>query len=251
MATFLHSLRRQIIKAHRKALARSVFKEYGGVIQRGPFAGVKFDGQANISEAAHGLKVFGLYEEPVLERLLGHAGVDTFIDVGAGDGYYPVSLLAKGGFRQAFGFEATEAGRAAIARNASLNGVADRLRIFGRAGDNFVSQLNSLKLDWNATIILIDIEGAEFNLLNEELLTLTQGARYVIELHDTFNADTASRDKLLARMAPHWNTEVILDRARDWHDIEALKKWHDLDRAVLVSEGRKIIGEWLVAEPKR
>jgi precorrin-6B methylase 2 len=239
-----------IIKTHRKALARSVFKEYGGVIQRGPFAGVKFDGQANISEAAHGLKIFGLYEEPVMERLLGHAGVDTFIDVGAGDGYYPVSLLAKGGFRQAFAFEATEVGRAAIARNARLNGVADRLRIFGRAGDDFVAQLAALKLDWRTTVILIDIEGAEFGLLSEALLTLTRGARYVVELHDTYQADTSARTNLLARLAPHWKTEIILDRARDWHGIEQLQKWHDLDRALLVSEGRKLIGEWLVAEPK-
>ena len=239
-----------IIKAHRKALARSVFQEFGGVIQRGPFAGVKFDGQANISQAAHGLKIFGLYEEPVVERLLGQAGVDTFIDVGAGDGYYPVSLLAKGGFRSAFAFEATDAGRAAIARNARLNGVTDRLQIFGRAGDDFVAQLAALKIDWRATLLLIDIEGAEFGLLSDELLSLTRGARYVVELHDTYQSDPAARAKLLARLAPHWKTEIVVDRARDWHGIGQIQEWHDLDRAVLVSEGRKLIGEWLVADPK-
>ena len=122
--------------------------------------------------------------------------------------------------------------------------------LFGRAGDDFTAQLAALKPDWHATVILIDIEGAEFGLLNEELLTLTRGARYVVELHDTYQADPSARLSLLARLAPHWKTEVIVDRARDWHGIEQLRKWHDLDRAVLVSEGRKLIGEWLVAEPK-
>lgn len=250
MASLLQSFRRAIIKIHRKALARSVFRQFGGVIQRGPFAGVKFDGQANISEAAHGLKLFGLYEEPVMERLLNQPGATTFMDIGAGDGYYPVSLLAKAGFKQAVAFEATEAGRAAIARNAALNGVQDRLRVFGRAGDDFLQKLSGLNLDWSATIILIDIEGYEFQLLTPELLTLTRGARYVIELHDTFQADTTSRAALLARFAPHWKTEIVLDRARDWHDVEATRWWHDLDRAVLFSEGRKVIGEWLVATPR-
>ena len=148
------------------------------------------------------------------------------------------------------GFEATEAGRAAIARNAKLNGVADRLQIFGRAGDDFVVQLGGMKIDWHATFFLIDIEGAEFSLLSEELLKLTRGARYVIELHDSYQSDPDARAKLVARFSSHWNTKIILDRARDWHDIETLKSWHDLDRAILVSEGRKIIGEWLVAEPK-
>lgn len=250
MSSLLASIRRAIIKTHRKALARSVFRQFKGIIQRGPFAGVKLDGHANISDAAHGLKIFGLYEEPVVHHLLSQPRATTFIDVGAGDGYYPISLLSKGGFQRAFAFEATETGRAAIQRNTILNGVQDRLRIFGRAGDDFLAQLASLQADWRGTVFLIDIEGYEFQLLTKELLALTRGAKFVVELHDTLQHDTSARTALLARLAEHWQTEVILDHARDWHDIEAIRHWHDLDRALLLSEGRKVIGEWLVATPR-
>jgi hypothetical protein len=244
------TLRRQIIKAHRKSLSREVFQRFGGVIQRGPFEGVRFDGQANISEAAHGLKIFGLYEEPIARRLLGFAGADTFIDVGAGDGYYPVSLLSKGVFRRAVAFEATEDGRAAIGRNARLNSVEDRLRIHGRAGADFVNVVESEAIDWKSAVILFDIEGGEFSVIDDRLLAATRGARYIVELHDPVLGDSSLRPGLVARFSAHWNVEIVTDCARDWHGIEEVKGWHDLDRAVLFSEGRKIIGEWLVATPR-
>ena len=31
--------------------------------------------------------------------------------------------------------------------------------------------------------------------------------------------------------------------------IEDLERMHDIDRALVMSEGRKVIGEWLVIEP--
>jgi hypothetical protein len=250
MSSPLASLRRQIIKTHRKSLARDVFRQFGGVIQRGPFQGVRFDGRANISQAAHGLKIFGLYEEPVAQRLLGFAGVDTFIDVGAGDGYYPVSLLAKGVFKRALAFEATEAGRAAIERNARLNSVEGRLRVFGRAGPDFRDVVGSESIDWMKTALLFDIEGGEFSVIDDRLLVATRGARYIVELHDPVLDDPSLRAALIERFRPDWNVEIVTDGARDWHGIEEVKGWHDLDRAVLFSEGRKIIGEWLVATPR-
>lgn len=220
------------------------------MIQRGPFAGVRFDGHANISEAAHGLKIFGLYEEPVAQRLLGFAGADTFIDVGAGDGYYPVSLLAKGVFKRALAFEATEAGRAAIERNARLNSVEDRLRVFGRAGADFLDVVATESIGWTKAAVLFDIEGGEFSVIDDRLLAATRGARYIVELHDAVMGDPSLRTALVERFRPNWDVEIVTDGARDWHGIEEVKGWHDLDRAVLFSEGRKIIGEWLVAAPK-
>jgi hypothetical protein len=250
MSSPFATLRRQIIKAHRKSIAREVFRRYDGVIQRGPFEGVRFDGHANISEAAHGLKIFGLYEEPVTQRLLGFAGADTFIDVGAGDGYYPVALLTKGAFKRAIAFEATEAGRSAIGRNARLNSVEDRLRIFGRADADLLDLVGSESIDWMKTAILFDIEGGEFSVIDKRLLAATPGARYIVELHDPVLADLSLRAGLVERFRSNWNVEIVTDRARDWHGIEEVKGWHDLDRAVLFSEGRKIIGEWLVATPR-
>jgi len=250
MQSIAHSLRRAIIKLHRKALARTVFKAYQGEIQHGPFAGMRYDGNANISEAAHGLKIFGLYEQPVINRLLSFENTQTFIDIGAGDGYYPVGLTSKCGMPRAICFEMTAAGREAIARNAKINGVSEKIEIYAEAGADFLQQLAPLNIEWSGAVFLLDIEGFEFTLLNDSLLAATVGARYVIELHDGPQSDGSLRKALIERLSKNWHVELLSDRARDWSGIDALKHWHDLDRAVLFSEGRKLIGEWLVATPK-
>lgn len=250
MQSIAHSFRRAIIKLHRKALAREVFKAYHGEIQHGPFAGMRYDGNANISEAAHGLKIFGLYEQPVMNLLLSFKNTQTFIDIGAGDGYYPVGLTSKCGIPRAICFEMTTVGREAIARNARTNGVSDKIEIHAEAGADFLQQLVPLNIEWSGAVFLIDIEGFEFTLLDESLLAATVGARYVIELHDGPQSDGRLRKALIERMSKHWHLEILGDRTRDWGSIAALKPWHDLDRAVLLSEGRKLIGEWLVATPK-
>jgi len=254
--SFLHSLRRAIIKSHRKALAREVFSRHAGVIQRGPFAGIRFNGDANISQSAHGLKIYGLYEEPVCDWLLAALtsmtgdGPRTFVDVGAGDGYYPVSLLAKGFCEQAVAFEATETGRMAIARNAELNQVSKALRTLGAAEGDFAAQLQSLGLDGARTVVLMDVEGAEFQLLNASALHQLKGALIAVELHDRYGrVDASARQRLVDSLSANWTVEVVRDRARDWSPLNELTAWHDLDRAVLLSEGRKIIGEWLFARP--
>lgn len=109
--------------------------------------------------------------------------------------------------------------------------------------------LKRLDIDWPRALFLVDIEGGEFDLIDERLIALTRGSRFLIELHDAMPAVRGSRNKLLELFAQHWDCTVVADRARDWHDIEELRSWHDLDRAVLVSEGRKYLGEWLVCDP--
>ena len=118
------SLSRAIIKTHRKRLAREVFARHQGIIQRGPFEGMKLDGEANTSAAAHGLKILGLYETPVMDQMLEWCPTEVLVDIGAADGYYPIGMLKRGLAKRAICFEMTEAGRAAIAKNAKLNGVA-------------------------------------------------------------------------------------------------------------------------------
>lgn len=251
MSTLLHRLRRQLVKSHRKALSRSLFRASGGAVSHGPFAGLRLSAGANVSSASLGLKLLGLYEEPLMRKVLALTPRDTLVNVGSGDGYYALGLLATDRVRRAVCFEANRHGRAAIARNAAANRVADRLQIRGAAGDDFVDQLGGLGVDWTRALFIIDIEGGEFPLVDEDLLWLTPGAHYLIELHDTAGPDRAARDALRARFHERgWTTEIILDEPRDWRAVESLQTWHDLDRALLVSEGRKIPGEWLWASPR-
>lgn len=245
------SIARAIIKTHRKRLAREIFANHQGIIQRGSFEGMKLDGEANTSAAAHGLKILGLYETPVMDQMRTWCPAEVLVDIGAADGYYPIGMLKAGLVERANCFEMTEAGRAAIARNAELNGVSDRIKILGKADSDLPQVMEELNIPKEKTIILCDIEGAEFSLIDRALIEQLSGARIVIELHEPFvdGDDKKLREDLLAQFPDSYQTSILVDSPRSWNGIPELEEMHDLDRALVTSEGRKFIGEWLVAQP--
>ena len=92
---------------------------------------------------------------------------DTFIDIGAADGYYAIGAVFSNLFSKSICFEISEKGWIIIEENSILNGVYDRIKIFGIANTNSIK--NVLKSDTEA-LILIDIEGDEFDLLSDDFL---------------------------------------------------------------------------------
>ena len=78
-------------------------------------------------------KLLGTYEQelhPLLEQLRQHP-VDVAFDIGAAEGYYAVGMLFAGLASRVVAFETNPAGQALVMDMARLNGVADRLSVFG------------------------------------------------------------------------------------------------------------------------
>ncbi|MBL4576770.1 MAG: hypothetical protein JKY51_11880 [Opitutaceae bacterium] len=250
MVNILNSLEKAIVKHRRKSLSRAIFAKHNGTIQRGPFEGMQLNGVANISQAAHGLKIFGLYESPIMDTMLEWCPAEVLVDIGAGDGYYPVGMLRANLVKRAVCFEATEAGRKAIQINADLNDVGDRIEIRGRASSDFTKTIEGLNLPPQQTIILCDIEGGEFEVITRELIENLSGAKFVIELHEQLidQDKTQLRQKILSAFPENYQTTILSDSPRQWKGIPELEAMHDLDRALITSEGRKLLGEWLIAE---
>ena len=250
--SLLSSIEKAVLKHRRKTVAKELFAKHYGVIQRGPFKGMSLNGVANISQAAHGLKIYGLYEEPVLSTILEWGKMEAVVDVGAGDGYYPVGMLKNALVKRAICFEITESGQTAIQKNADLNGVGDGVEIFGAADASLPEKMDELNLPKDQTVFLCDIEGAEFSHITKELIEGLSGAKFIIELHEPLvNGDNETlRSDLLSRFPENYETYILRDRPRPWNGISDLEDLHDLDRALVTCEGRKFIGEWLIAEPK-
>ncbi len=250
MNKLFHSIEKAIVKHRRKTLAREIFARHGGIVQCGSFKGMHLDGVANTSQAAHGLKILGLYESPVTDQLVNWCPAETLVDVGAADGYYPIGMLKAGLVKQAVCFEATEAGRQAIQRNARLNGVESNIRIEGKADAGFLDIMKDLDLNPAGTLVLCDIEGGEFEIIKRSLIDYLTGAKFIIELHDMMisTAEKGIRQKLIAEFPDTYQTRIIRDTPRQWSGIPELEALTDLDRALVTCEGRKYIGEWLIAE---
>ncbi len=249
MTNLLNALTKAITKQRRKMLANEIFARHDGVVQRGPYIGLALDGSSNVSRGALGLKILGLYEPAVVAAIRSAAPFRDFVNFGAADGYMSLGPLQAGYCQRCICFELTRKGRAAVATNATLNGLSDRVIVRGKADASVARQLGELAADPAEMLILCDIEGAEFDLLTGPLLQTLRGATLIVELHDgRLTGDTTRREALIGRLPEGATASILRADALDFAGIEDLEAMHDLDRALVMSEGRKSFGEWLLVQ---
>lgn len=251
MASLAEALEKAAVKLYRKRMSRRLYEASDGRVKYGPFAGMALGALSHLSQGPLALKLFGLYEREVVEVLTGLSGVETLVNCGAGDGYFSIGLVRAGVVMRSICFELDEKGRKVIAENAARNGVADRITILGAADRSLPAVLAREGVDPARTVVLCDIEGAEFSVLSAQLIAALAQSLFVVELH-TFAVDRGEQAlaDLEARFAPTHAVELISAKPRDWSGIPELEALPDNARALVASEGRKILGLWLVARPK-
>lgn len=216
---------------------------HGRKVLQGPFAGMAYvEGAA---EGALAPRLLGTYEAELHPYLLALAaeGLDCVIDVGCAEGYYAVgmALLAPGA--QIHAFDTEPKARAACAQMAALNGVSDRVRL----GESMTPQ------DFEAfagprRLVLMDVEGAEDDLLRPDLSPALAHMHVIVEAHEIYRPGVAAR--LTERFAPtHHVTQLTLGGRTlplpDW-----LMASNHLDQLLAVWEWRLGPTPWLVMRPK-
>jgi hypothetical protein len=224
---------------------------FNGRVQYGPFKGLQMLEQQSWSSGDLAPKLFGLYEQEILDHLerLAHPG-RVLIDIGAADGYYAVGALASGLFRRVIAFEGEAPSRASIAKTAALNSVSHHIDIQGLADLNWMTQI--APDDLAGAVVLIDTEGAEFDLLGSAQLHQLRDCCLIIELHDWMVEDGAAKKRrLLSDLDATHQTLVVKNAVRDLRGRLELETKNDDHRWLVCSEGRGRAMEWLVCEPKR
>lgn len=242
------ALTKAATKLRRKEVSRALFAAANGVVKSGPFTGLKMTGSGNTSAGVLGAKIFGLYEQEVIRELQGLLPRATLVNFGAADGYFPLGLLKAGMAEHAICFEMSPVGRTEIAENAAANGLTACVTIQGAVTPGVQGALAALGVVPSQTLILCDIEGAEFEVLSEEFLTWAAGATLVVELHDRLMGDRslAPRDALIARLPQGAQHRILKGQPKDWRDIPEIEALTDNDRQLICSDGRKVLGEWLI-----
>lgn len=246
------AISKAIVKSRRKALANKIFDEFDGVVQRGHFKDLRLQGDSNVSRGPLALKIFGLYEHQVVEEIASSGPFSDLINLGAADGYMSLGPRFAGLCKRSICFEMTEKGREAVKFNAEVNGVSDSTIIRGIADETLMDQLSELEVDFSSAVVLCDIEGAEFSVLSSDILEAAKQSKFVIELHDRLMEGGLSlRQSLINRIPEDCTHRIITAESVPYVGVEYLERMHDLDRSLVLSEGRKVIGEWLVIEPKK
>jgi hypothetical protein len=189
--------------AYQQCLANRIIAIRGAVVQGGPFKGMRY-----ISTADDGClvpKLLGCYEEeltPTIEEFISK-GYTRVVDVGCASGYFLVGLAFRQPGADAFGFDTDEGARARCAENIALNKLEKRITLGG-----FCTPENLDKLIQGRTLLIIDCEGGEFDVLNPQACPSLSRCDMIVELHDFIN------NKI---------TGTLRDRFRDSHSIEIIK----------------------------
>jgi hypothetical protein len=152
-------------------------------------------------------------------------------------------------FERCYCFELAARGRKVIAKCAASNGVESKIVILGRADCAFIEHIPLEYRD--KSVVLIDIEGAEFELLTAGVFSALRGSIIVIELHEWLFADGAQKlQRLRADAQKDFIVTELRTSARDLSNFPELDAFSDDDRWLLCSEGRSRSMRWYRLDPK-
>jgi len=160
----------------------ALWRATGGATARGPFKGVR-QGPVHFRST-----LAGTYERELdewFERLLGPstASFERAVDVGGGTGYYAAGLALRLPRAEVTVFEIDAAARDVIADTLRRNDVSSRVRI---RGECTIATLGDA-LDGDArTLLVMDVEGAERELLDPAAVAALAHTTILVETHDVF-----------------------------------------------------------------
>lgn len=249
----LENFRKETIKERKLRISNELFFQLNNTVRYGIFQGMKINPQTWWGGLDLGAMCLGEYEKEVIEELKKEfqksKGRKTFIDIGAADGYYAVGFLLSGLAEKSICFELSPAGRENIATNHALNNSPGTLEIHGDIFKDFEGVISTQEL--KNSIILIDIEGSEFNFLNKETLSLLKEAIIIIEIHNWIENFEHIYREFLINVSEYFQIEKIVPQPRNYNGFEReLRSYTDENRVLLFSESRPCQMRFLKLSPK-
>lgn len=223
------------------ALAERYVTAHGSTTSGGPFRGLRYPPDRLAEVDAPVAKLVGAYEQE-LASIFTEAAVEGLglVDVGCADGYYAVGypLIAPGA--TSYAYDIAGSARRLCRTLARLNGVEDRVRIGSRV------DLEQLPPD--AGLMLVDIEGAEVELLTADSVRSLGGIRIVIEAHEDERPGAVAH--LTEVLAPTHDVRTVRRSPRRPQDFPALGGWSAEDAQRALDELRAPRQVWLDCRPR-
>lgn len=238
------------INKKRKLLALNLNSTFKNTIKYGPFKGMVFTKDHWWGASDRSAMLLGIYEEEILNSLmLTPRKYNVFVNIGAADGYYSIGSLISRKYTMSYAFEISAKGRDIISKNAALNKVSKKIKIFGEATKDFYKDIPKKYID--KSVILIDIEGAEFSLLNRRLFEQIKNSIIFVELHDwSFKDGKKKLEILMTETKPFFKVTILKTTSRDLSKFPELSEYSDSDRWLIASEGRPRLMSWLRLDPR-
>jgi hypothetical protein len=238
---------------HRIKISNNVAQHLGYVVRYGVFKGLKLSNNVFWGEGDLGSKALGLYEQEIqtlLFELQDSKKRKTLIDIGGADGYFAIGALVSKLFTKVIVFEISSKGRETLRDNAVINCIENNLTILKEASSESFQNLVDSNLNLADSVVLCDIEGAEYDLFNDEILKKLLNSHIIIEIHCWDESMKKKKEEFHERVLKLFDIRKIRTQGRDFSPLTETHDLSDQDRSLLVSEGRLRLGEWWHLTPK-
>lgn len=189
-------------------LERAMVARYGLVVQDGVFAGMKY--VPIIPNHALIPKLLGIYEQELhgcIRDIIARQ-YDRVVDVGSAEGYYVVGLARALPQARVFAFDTETRERQLLRELAGVNGVLDRVTI-----GSFCSPETLNGLVAERTLVIVDCEGGEMDVLEPERAPQLARADVLVEIHD-FDGTPRISSAIQSRFAATHDLTVIRSQPR-------------------------------------
>ncbi len=243
-------MQRQVARLRQDA-GHQYFQDTIGVVQGGCLRGFTLIEESASWQADVFTKLLGIYEQQN-HSVLVESQKPILVDLGSEDGYWGVGLIQAGYFENSVCFEQTRKGRQIIKRTAQTNGVRDRVSVNGMATASSVKQNVLTQYCSEDLFFLIDIEGAEFELLDFDFLSEFRAAEFLIELHSGDVWLGAEKEERLLRDAELlFDVTLVDDTKRDLLQLRSELALPDDLTWLFASEGRGYPMRWMHLKPRK
>jgi hypothetical protein len=233
----LHQLSVLSLEYRRQRVDNTVRQMMGTTVRDGLFKGMHY-----LPEAAGSLytpKILGVYEQEVAAAIQPLA-FDRFVDVGCAEGYFAVGVLHARPHVRTHAFDTDPHARGLCTRLAALNGVSDRLEL-----GEFCDPATLHRLARPGTLVMIDIEGGELELLKDGA---PADCDLIVESHAAGNGTTLAF--LTETLGRTHDVRVISQSGRDYSVYPEFAHFGQLDRFLTQWEGRGH-HPWVLATARR
>ena len=230
-------------------LSKKINEICQGTIIDGIYKGTKliYSSDYYLSKPAY---LLGCYEKEVQQAIYNFSNKENlkyFINIGAGEGYHSVGVKNANLFENSIAFELDKKDRETIKQNFNLNNIFDGFKIYEKANIDFLKILEK-KIELSKSLFLFDIEGDEFNILNETNLNILRNSFLIIEIHHFYSTPNIV-DNFEKTLKKFYIVNEIITGNRNFSDFKILNRFNDDEKWLMMSESRSSTMKWLICEP--
>ena len=100
-------------------------------------------------------------------------------------------------------------------------------------------------------LVLIDIEGNEYDLLNKKTINLIKNCHIIVELHEFYKTQRQSAKKLLKELAKKFDIEILNSKLVNINNYPIIDTiCNDSEKEVVFDEARPNNMRWLALKPR-